>query len=194
MNVDCDPYTKSPSHVPSNASLVSSSLPSPHVSSIVEVAVLRAIVRILPSLTVLSVRLTGWSPLRMLLLAPQSLRVRASCSHALLGAPPAACCCPGPLSFHLHSPTRPWSVTIHFLVMAMPLTSKSTLVLSLPLMVMSSAFESAVASITFRLQLQVFIHRPCLPCHVNILAWLVLRLRGSPLPLQVSMRRSCPLP
>jgi hypothetical protein len=36
MNVDCDPYTKSPSCVPSNASRVSSSLPSPHVSSIVD--------------------------------------------------------------------------------------------------------------------------------------------------------------
>jgi hypothetical protein len=36
MNVDCDAYTKSPSRVSSNASRVSSSLPSPHVSSIVD--------------------------------------------------------------------------------------------------------------------------------------------------------------
>ncbi len=110
------------------------------------VAVLSAIVCILPLLTVLSVRLTGWSPQRMQLFAPLSPRVRASCSHAPLGAPPTACCCLAPLSFPLCSPTRPWSVTIHFLVMAMPLTSRSTLILSLPLIVMSSVFGSAVAS------------------------------------------------
>jgi hypothetical protein len=165
--------------------------PSPPVSSIVDSCCAQCHCvhpGVLPSLTVLSVRLTVWSPLLILVFAPQSQRVRAFCSHALLGAQPTACCCLAPLSFQLLSPTRPWSVQHHTFLShgdAINLQKHTGTITAPDGDVICLSFRSAVAYITSSLWPQVFIPRPCLLSHVNILAWLVLCLRGSPVPSQV---------